>query len=110
MRAEWILLLSALNASLSQVLLKISANQKERKGWAVYLNPYVVAAYGMLGVSMLMDIFAFTRVDYKWGPVLASSSYVFVLIFARLIFKEKMQRHKLIGAGLILSGLLLFSL
>ena len=64
----------------------------------------------MLAGSMLLDIYAFTKIDYKWGPVLASLSYVFVVIFSSLFFGEKIRKNKMIGAFLIFMGIIIFSI
>lgn len=108
MSGEVILVLSAVNTALSQVLLKKSANRVYERRIDAYLNPLVIVAYLMLGASMLLDIYAFTLIEYKWGPVLASLSYVFVVIFSRVFFNEKITRNKVLGALCIFLGIIIF--
>lgn len=104
------MVLSALLAAYSQVLLKRSAGEKYGHWIREYLNIKVFIGYALLASTIFLNIYAYRGVDYKLGPILACLSYVFVLIFSTIIFKEKITRNKLIGTALILSGIVVFSL
>ena len=56
-----------------------------------YLNPWVIGGYGMLVVSMLLSVYAYSGMDYKNGPVMEALGNVFVPILSWLIFKEKLS-------------------
>lgn len=107
---EYLMAMAALAVAVSQILLKFAANRKYQKWWQAYLNTKVILGYALMGFSVLMNILAFREVNYKWGPVIASSSYIFVLFLGRLFFKERLSWQRLLGAGLIISGILVFSL
>lgn len=98
---------AALMAAISQILLKKSA-QKEHKGIIQeYVNGYVITGYALLMVSLLMNMWAYQGVEYRFGPVLNASSYVFVLVLGRLFLKEKITKKKLCGNILIVLGIII---
>ena len=89
-----IYLFSVFISSVSQVLLKKSAESKHKNALAEYLNPRVIVAY----------------VPVSLGTVLESTGYIFVTILGVVFLKEQVSRRKLIGLGIILAGVLLYSL
>ena len=105
-----LMLASVTVASSSQILLKKSALKTYTSVMREYLNPYVIAGYGMLFVSMVMTITVYSGVEYKIVPVLESIGYIIVMILSRLFFGEKLTRNKLLGTFLILSGVIVFNL
>lgn len=105
-----LLVLAVTIAALSQILLKMSASKTYDAWWKEYLNPLVIGGYGMLFGSMVLDIIAFTRVDYKNGPVLESLGNILVPLFSLLILKEKMTKRKIIGTAVIMAGIFVFYL
>ena len=46
----------------------------------------------------------------KFGPVIDTAAYVFVLIFSWRILKEKITRGKIIGNLIIIVGILVYTL
>ena len=101
---------SVLISSLSQVLLKKSANRSYSSIWKEYLNPSVIIAYGMFFASTLLTVFAYKNVPLSFGPVLESAGYVFVAILSYLFLKEKLKKKQMIGMVLILLGIAIVSL
>ena len=74
------MLLSAFFSALSQLLLKLSAKVTHKNTIFEYLNFKVIAGYGLLMLTLLMNTWAYQGVEYKEGPVLNSTSYVFVML------------------------------
>ena len=105
-----LLLASVFVSSVSQVMLK-KASQKEY-GSVVkeYLNPLVIFAYVLFFLCTLMTVFAYRGVPLSLGPVLESTSYLYVTVFGVVLFKEKIGRKKALALALILSGILVFAL
>lgn len=108
--AALLMVLAAFLASLSQIVLKTAAIKQHKSGIYELLNPRVIIAYLMLMTSMGINILAYTKINYKLGPIIGSSAYVFVLILSRIFFKEKLTRNKLIGTVLIIAGITIFAL
>lgn len=97
-------------ASISQVLLKKSAMKHYDYKFGDYLNPYVIAAYGLLFLSMFLTVFAYRGVDLKTGPVIEASSYIFVALLSAVFLKEKVSGRKRIGLLIIIIGIIVSNL
>ena len=46
----------------------------------------------------------------RYGPVIDTAAYVFVLILSRLILKEKITKGKILGNLIIITGILIYTL
>lgn len=101
---------SVLVASISQIMLKKSANQKYDRWIDEYLNFRVIFAYGLFFLSSLLTVYAYKFVPLSMGPVLEASGYVFVAVMGYFILKEKIGRRKLLGLIIIIAGIVIFSL
>ena len=97
-------------ASLSQILLKQSANEEHASALREYLNWRVIVAYLIFGSVLLLNTYAYTQVDLKYGPVLDTFTYVFVLLLSFGVLKEKVSKGKLIGNLIIILGVLVYTL
>ncbi len=102
--------LSVAIASISQVLLKKSTFRSYDTVVREYLNPYVVTGYGLLFVSMLLTVYAYSGMDYKNGPVIESMGNVIILILGYFVFGEKITVRKLAGIVCIIAGVAVFYL
>ena len=102
------MLISVSVASTSQILLKKSAIQKHDSVLKEYLNPWVIGGYGMLFLSMLMSVYAYSGVDFKNGPVIESLGNVFVPVLSWLVFGEKLSVRKIAGIFCIMLGIVVF--
>ncbi|HIT67933.1 MAG TPA: EamA family transporter [Candidatus Merdisoma merdipullorum] len=101
---------SVLVASISQIMLKKSANQKYDRWIDEYLNFRVIFAYGLFFLSSLLTVYAYKFVPLSMGPVLEASGYVFVAVMGYFILKEKIGKRKLLGLIIIIAGIVIFSL
>lgn len=97
-------------SALSQLLLKLSADEKHEKPIQEYLNRKVITAYILFAAILLLNTWAYTKVNLKYGPVIDTFTYVFVLMLSVLALKEKLSGWKLAGNALIIAGVLLFTL
>jgi drug/metabolite transporter (DMT)-like permease len=97
-------------SAVSQLLLKLSANEPHEGRLGAYLNKKVITAYFIFGVVLLLNTYAYTKVNLKYGPVIDTFTYVFVLLLSVLVLKEKLTGWKLLGNIMIICGVLLFSL
>ena len=105
-----ILLFSVFISAVSQVLLKKAAQKKHGSLIREYLNPIVVIAYAIFFVSTLLTIMAYKQVPLSMGPILESTSYLYVAFFGATIFKEKCNVGNVLALILRISGILVFSL
>lgn len=104
------LLLSVAVASISQILLKISANKEHTSLLKEYLNGCVIGGYALMVLSTLLAIKAYSGLAFKNGPLIESLGYPIVIAFGVLFFKEKLGKKRLLGACLIVAGVIVFYL
>lgn len=97
-------------AAVSQILLKKSAMKQYDHKFGDYLNPYVICAYGLLFLSMLMTVYAYKGVDLKTGPVIEATSYIYVAILSAVFLKERISRKKMAGLLVIIAGVVISNL
>lgn len=104
-----VFLCSVLISSISQILLKKSADRTYDNRLKEYLNPLVIVAYIMFFCSMMITMYCYRYVDVSAGPIFESAGYVFVGILGFIFLKEKFTIKKTIGMVLILLGIVVFS-
>lgn len=105
-----ILFIGTFFTAFSQLLLKQSANKEYSHPIFEYLNWHVITAYGIFGGVLLLNTYAFTHVDMKYGSVIDTFSYVFVMLLSYFILKEKFTREKIIGNLIIITGIFVYTL
>jgi len=105
-----IFIASVFISSLSQVLLKKSADKTHKSLIAEYMNPRVIFAYTLFFLSTLITVYAFRYVPLSFGPILESLAYVFIGVLSIFVLREKVTKKGLIGMVIIISGVIVFSL
>ena len=110
--AQWtgvvLMLGTSFFSAVSQILLKQSADRIHASSVAAYLNWRVLTAYFIFAATVIVNIFAFRFLDYKYGGVLMSTSYVFVLFLSRVILRERIVSTTYWGNALIVVGVTLY--
>ena len=91
-------------SAISQILLKQSANIQYSNPLREYLNWRVILAYFLFFGILLLNTWCYTKVDMRYGPVIDTAAYVFVLLLSKVILKEKITKRKIAGVILILIG------
>lgn len=104
-----VLLLSTFIASISQVMLKKSANRQYDSPLKEYLNPLVIFAYVLFVGTTLLSVLAYRGIPLSLGPVLEASGYIYITVFGVIIFKERMTPGKLAALGLIIAGIVIYA-
>ena len=84
-----ILLLGVFLSSVSQVMLKKAALRTYETKLREYLNPLVISAYMIFFGTTFLSIYAYKGIPLSMGPVLESTSYLYVTFFSVTIFHEK---------------------
>lgn len=97
-------------SAISQILLKQSANKDYSNPLKEYLNWRVITAYGLFFGILLLNTWCYTQVDMRYGPVIDTAAYVFVLILSKVILKEQITRGKIIGNLIIILGIIVYTL
>ena len=104
------LLIGTFISSLSQVMLKKSADKKYDSALKEYLNPLVIGAYTIFVISTFLSILAYKGIPLSMGPILEATGYFYVTFFGVKIFHEKMNSKKFAALGLIIVGIISYSL
>lgn len=97
-------------SAVSQILLKQSANIKYDNPIREYLNFRVILSYGIFMLILLLNTWCYTKVDMRYGPVIDTATYVFVLILSYLVLKEKITKGKIIGNLIIIAGIIVYTI
>lgn len=105
-----LLLLSVFISSVSQVILKKAAMRHYDSFIQEYLNLPVITAYSIFMIATVLSILAYRGIPLSMGPVLEATGYIYVTVFGIKIFKEKISICKLYALGLIVIGIIVYSL
>ena len=97
-------LISVFVSSCSQIALKKSANQKHENKIREIMNPLVLGAYACFFGASLLTVLAYRGVDLSWGPVLETTSYIYIMILSAVFLNEKVSKKKVFGNIMIISG------
>ena len=101
---------SGLIAAISQLLMKLEAEKsREERGVRRILHIRVMAAYGLMFGTILINMIAMRYIPYKYVPVLGTFSYIFVLLLGYFVLKESVGKRKVLGACMILLGIVIFN-
>ena len=104
-----LVILSVLTAAGAQMLLKQGAKKEYLSFLRQYLNPWVISGYGIMGASLLLNIFCMSHgVQVKEVSIIESLSYLFVPVLSWLFFKENITWRKVVAIAVIMAGLVVF--
>lgn len=97
-------------SAISQVLLKKAALRTYPSKIREYLNPIVITAYLIFVIATLCSVIAYRGVPLSLGPVLETTSYIYVTIFGVKFFHEKVNKFKILALILIIVGIIVASM
>lgn len=105
-----LMVVSAAVTAFSQILLKKSANASHKGIIFEYLNPLVIISYLCYAFVLALNVFIYTKIDYRFGVVINAMSTVLVMMLSKVFLKEKITRKRIFGNLLIVAGVLVFTL
>lgn len=97
-------------SSVSQTMLKKSADKKYENIIKEYMNPVVVIAYAMFFLSTILTTLSYKNVPLSLGAVIEASGYIFVAVLGYFFLHEKIGKRKTLGLAIILIGIVVFNL
>ncbi len=97
-------------SSISQIILKKSADREYPSKIREYLNVRVIFSYIIFFGATLCSILAYTKIPLSLGPVLESSGYFFVAVLSYIFLKEKISKQKMLGLSIIIIGIIIYAL
>lgn len=105
-----ILLLGVFIGAISQVMLKKAALKTYPSRIREYLNPLVIFAYVLFVGTTFLSILSYRVIPLSMGPILEATGYFYVMVFGVTLFKEKINRKKIIALILIIGGIAVYAL
>ena len=109
MKYVFMFLAAVFISSVSQIMLKKSANRTYDNKLKEYLNPLVIISYVLFFGATLFTVMAYKYVPLSLGPILESSGYFFVTVLGMIFLKEKVGKKKGMGLLIILAGIIIFN-
>lgn len=104
-----LVVISVFAAASAQLLLKQGAKKENASFWRQYLNPWVIGGYGIMGASLLLNIYCLSHgVQVKEVSIIESLSYLFVPALSWFFFKEKITWRKVGAIAVIMAGVVVF--
>lgn len=97
-------------SSVSQIILKKSANKQYPNKIREYLNLRVIISYIIFFAATLCSILAYQKIPLSLGPILEASGYIFVAVLSRVFLKEKISKKKIIGLSIVILGIIIYAL
>ena len=104
-----IMILAAFISSVSQIMLKKSAQKEYPSRIREYLNPLVIIAYILFFGCTLISMYGMKVVPLSLAPALEATGYIFVAVLSYIILKEKLTFRQIAGMVLIAAGILVSS-
>ncbi len=104
-----LMLASAAITAFSQIILKKSADKKHKGFIFEYINPYVLFSYVCYFGVLVLNVFIYTKIDYRFGVVINSMASVLVMVLSKLMLKETITKKRILGNALIILGIVIFS-
>ena len=102
----FIYVFSVFISSVSQIILKSSADMKYDNKLKEYLNPRVIIAYGIFFLATLVTVYAYKGIPLSVGPILETTGYLWISLLGYFILKEKISRRKLTGLVIVVAGII----
>lgn len=104
-----LVILAVFSAAGAQMLLKKAATIKYPSVIRQYLNPWVIGGYTIMGLVMLVNIFAMSKgVQLKEVGIIESLSYLFVPCLSWIFFRESITWRKAGTIAVIIIGVIIF--
>lgn len=104
-----LIVFSGFLAACSQILLKRSASSEHKNWIREYLNWRVILGYGGYACVLALNIFLFTKMQFRYGVISNSLAIIFVLLLSRVFLKEHVSHKKIMGVLLIITGVICFA-
>lgn len=103
----FLLVFNVFLGSVSQVLLKRSADIDHENLLEEYLNALVISAYLLFGLTTILGVIAYREIPLSLGVAIESTSYIFIMTFGVCIFKEELSKKKIFSVAMIILGIIM---
>ena len=97
-------------ASLSQILLKQSAEKDHKNFFAKFLNWRVILGYALMMGTTVINVFAYRGVELKVTPMIESTGIIWVTVLAAVFLGERPTKRGIISILITIIGIIVFSM
>ena len=106
-----LVVISALMAVVSQMMLKQSARIKHASWWREYINVWVIGGYTIMVLSLAVNLVAIhLGVLAQEVSIIECINYLLIPLAAWMVFKEPINKRKALAIGVIIIGVIVFFL
>lgn len=97
-------------ASVSQILLKQSAQMEHKNIIFKFLNWRVILGYALMLGTTVINVFAYRGVELKVTPMIESTGIIWVTFLAAFFLGEKPTKRSILAIIVTIIGIIVFSL
>jgi len=97
-------------ASVSQILLKQSAQTEHKNIICKFLNWRVLLGYALLFGTTIINVFAYRGVELKVTPMIEATGIIWVTILAVFLLGERPTKRAILSIIVTIVGIIVFSL
>lgn len=97
-------------ASVSQILLKQSAQMEHKNILFKFLNWRVILGYALMFGTTIINVFAYRGVELKVTPMIESTGIIWVTILAVFWLGERPSKRALLSIAVTILGIIVFAL
>lgn len=97
-------------ASVSQILLKQSAQTEHKNIIYKFLNWRVILGYALMFGTTIINVFAYRGVELKVTPMIESTGIIWVTILAVFLLGERPTKRAVLSIIVTVIGIIVFSL
>ena len=97
-------------ASLSQILLKQSAEKEHKNFFFFFLNWRVILGYALLLGTTVINVFAYRGVELKVTPMIESTGIIWVTVLAFMFLGERPTKRGILSILITILGIIVFSM
>jgi small multidrug resistance pump len=102
--------LAALLAACAHTLIMSGTRRTATQHWIrVHTDLRVLSGYTVLIVASLLTLWAYRVLPLKIAVAIVPIQQVSILMLARMVFKERLNRSQVIGGMMIICGMLIFN-
>ena len=102
--------LSVFIASVSQILLKQSAQTEHKNFIFKFLNWRVILSYGLLFGTTIVNVFAYRGIELKVTPMIEATGIIWVTILAVWFLGERPTKRAVLSIVITVIGIIVFAL
>ena len=108
--ATWAMVAAAVLCNASAQLLMKVASITDALSWRQWLEPALLAAVVLYGLSFVLTALVFARLPLSLiSPLMAGAIFVLISFFSVMFLRESLDAYRLGGMACILAGILLLS-